>query len=170
MSTRAESPSRASYKAALAQLKAAHGTAKAAFVTRAQIAALHAKQADSPYAANRALATWSKLFVWGMSRGFVPRGDNPAREIDRYRESKNASAFSPPTKPPASAMRSRLGETVGLPYVVDENEAEGAKHAAKVENRLVKLDPFAVAAIRLLILTGARLREILDAEWSRRSI
>ena len=30
----------------------------------------------------------------------------------------------------------------------------------------MKLDPFAVAAIRLLILTGARLREILDAQWS----
>ena len=29
------------------------------------------------------------------------------------------------------------------------------------------LDPFAVAAIRLLILTGARLHEILDAQWSQ---
>ena len=29
----------------------------------------------------------------------------------------------------------------------------------------MKLDPFAVAAIRLLALTGARLREILDAQW-----
>jgi integrase len=27
------------------------------------------------------------------------------------------------------------------------------------------LDPFAVAAIRLLVLTGARLREILHARW-----
>ena len=30
----------------------------------------------------------------------------------------------------------------------------------------MKLDPFAAAAIRLLILTGARLREILHARWS----
>jgi integrase len=29
------------------------------------------------------------------------------------------------------------------------------------------LDPFAIAAIRLLILTGARLREILDAQWQQ---
>jgi integrase len=28
------------------------------------------------------------------------------------------------------------------------------------------LDPFAIAAIRLLILTGCRLREILDAKWA----
>jgi integrase len=27
------------------------------------------------------------------------------------------------------------------------------------------LDPFAVAAIRLLLFTGARLREILHAKW-----
>ena len=36
----------------------------------------------------------------------------------------------------------------------------------KPESRLRTLDPFAVAAIRLLILTGARLREILHAQWS----
>ena len=29
----------------------------------------------------------------------------------------------------------------------------------------MKLDPYAVAAIRLLVLTGARLREILHAKW-----
>ena len=45
------------------------------------------------------------------------------------------------------------------------NRRPKAKHAPKVENRHVKLDPFAVAAIRLLILTGARLREILHARW-----
>jgi integrase len=33
------------------------------------------------------------------------------------------------------------------------------------KNRRTALDPFAVAAIRLLVFTGARLREILHAEW-----
>src|SRR5208283_5991191 len=58
------------------------------------------------------------------------------------------------------------GETIGLSYSVDETK-RGAKHAPKAKNRRVKLDPFAIAAIRLLILTGARLREILDARWSQ---
>ncbi len=31
----------------------------------------------------------------------------------------------------------------------------------------MKLDPFAVAAIRLLILTGARLREIMHTKWDQ---
>src|SRR5580704_1155628 len=37
--------------------------------------------------------------------------------------------------------------------------------APKAESRVRTLDPYALAAIRLLILTGARLREILDAQW-----
>ena len=53
-----------------------------------------------------------------------------------------------------------------MPYVVDETRPN-AKHAPKADNRRVKLDPFAVGAIRLLILTGARLREILYAQWQR---
>src|SRR5271157_2348626 len=33
-------------------------------------------------------------------------------------------------------------------------------------NRLRKLDPFALAAIRVLMLTGARLREVLHMQWT----
>jgi integrase len=156
---------RVSYKAALARLKDAHGSAKAESVTRAQIATLHAKLATSPYVANRALSTWAKLFAWGMARGFVPKGDNPAREIDRYRESKRERFLTAEELARLGAALAE-GETAGLPYAVDATKAK-AKHAPKPENRLVKLDPFAVAAIRLLILTGARLREIMDAQWSQ---
>jgi integrase len=60
----------------------------------------------------------------------------------------------------------REGEMVGLPYFVDETKPT-AKHAAKVDNRRVKLDGHAAAAIRLLVPTGARLREILHAKWDQ---
>jgi integrase len=56
------------------------------------------------------------------------------------------------------------GETAGLPWQLDENKPK-ARHLAKEENRCTVLDPYAVAAIRLLILTGARPREILHARW-----
>jgi len=55
----------------------------------------------------------------------------------------------------------RLGETEGLPWQGEY----GSKHTPKEQNRRTVLDPFAVAAIRLLILSGARLREILHAQW-----
>jgi integrase len=47
-----------------------------------------------------------------------------------------------------------------------EPKATGkVKHAPKAENRFTKIDPGAAAALRLLIFTGARLREILNLEW-----
>ena len=47
---------------------------------------------------------------------------------------------------------------------MDETKPK-AKHLASPANRRTLVDPFALAAIRLLILTGARLREILHAKW-----
>jgi integrase len=55
-------------------------------------------------------------------------------------------------------------ETTGLPYSIDESNPK-AKHSPKLENRYRKFDRHGVAAIRLLMLTGARLREVLDAKW-----
>ena len=57
----------------------------------------------------------------------------------------------------------RLAENEGLPWETDGN----SKHLAREENRRAELDPFPEAAIRLLILTGARLREILHARWEQ---
>jgi integrase len=48
--------------------------------------------------------------------------------------------------------------------LVDETKPT-AKHAPKEKNRRTLIGPHAAAAIRLLILTGARLREILHLKW-----
>jgi integrase len=55
-------------------------------------------------------------------------------------------------------------ETIGLAWHADETKAT-AKHSPTPENRRRTLDPYAIAAIRLLLLTGARLREVLHARW-----
>jgi hypothetical protein len=47
---------------------------------------------------------------------------------------------------------------------VDETKPK-ANHAPKEENRRTVIGPHAAAAMRLLILTGARLREILHLRW-----
>ena len=60
----------------------------------------------------------------------------------------------------------REGETICLTYDVDDLKPN-AKHAPKADNRRAKLGLFAAAAIRLWILTGARLREILEAAFCR---
>lgn len=153
------------YAAGLARLRDAHGSLKAEALTRAQLAGLHSKMRETPYAANRALAAWAKMFAWAEGRGLVPEGHNPARRIERYRE-EGRERFLTPAELSRLGDALRLAETDGLPWEVDEAGPK-AKHLAKPENRRVKLDPFAVAAIRLLILTGARLREILNAQWSQ---
>ena len=150
---------------ALARLRAAHGAVKAEALTRAQVATLHAKMRDKPAAANRALAVWSKLYSWAGTRGLTSEGHNPARRIERYKE-QGRERFLSTDELGRIGDALRLAETEGLAYAVDESKPK-AKHAPKPDNRRVKIDPFAVAAIRLLLLTGARLREVLDAQWSQ---
>jgi integrase len=57
----------------------------------------------------------------------------------------------------------REAETVGVPWVIDESSPK-AKHVPK-DNRRTKVSPYATAALRLLLLTGCRLREILNLRW-----
>jgi integrase len=136
--------SRKSCVVSLDRLRAKYGGLKASAVTRAHVASLHASLADTPYAANRLLATVSTCFAWGVDNGLLPEGHvNPASRITRYREVKRERFLS-------TEELGRLGVAL-----------------REVEPRF---DPWAVAAIRLLLLTGARLREILDARWEQLDI
>ena len=139
------------------------GSKRVADVRRIDVARMHARMEDAPGAANRAIALISAIWNWAARRDEVERSNNPASGLERNREQAKERFLT-------SGELARLGaalakaETVGLPYAVDETKPK-AKHAPKAAKRRVKLDPFAVAAIRLLILTGARLREVLDAQW-----
>ena len=153
------------YRIALEELRRAHGALKATALTRSHVATLHFRMADRPYAANRAVAVWSKAFAWAASAGLVPEGQNPAKNIKKYRE-EGRERFLTSEDLARLGEALREGETVGLPYAVDETKPT-AKHAAKADHRRVKLDLYATTALRLLILTGARLREILHAKWEQ---
>ena len=95
----------------------------------------------------------------------IPEGHNPVKGLRKYRE-QGRERFLTVDELARLGVALAEGETVGLPYEIDETKPV-AKHAPKKDNRRVKLDPYAVAAIRLLILTGARLREILHAKWEQ---
>ncbi|MGI0525981.1 tyrosine-type recombinase/integrase [Rhizobium giardinii] len=109
-------------------------------VSRASIAQLHNELSATPYQANRLLAVLRKFFNWCEKNGF--RGDltNPALHVELYKERKRERFLSPI-------------ETAHLGEVLTDVEREG------------NASPFVVAAIRLLILTGGRLNEILSAKW-----
>jgi integrase len=109
------------------------------------------------------LAVVSSLYSFAAKRHFVPQGINPARGIEKYRENGRERFLG-------TEELSRLGEaireaeTIGLPYNIDTSKPT-AKHAPKEKNRRTVIGPHAATAIRLLILTGARLREILHLKW-----
>lgn len=148
-----------------AHVAPAIGTKRIVDVRRVDMARLHSKLADRPYEANRTLAVVSAVWNWAARRDEVEASANPCSGIERYPEQGRERFL---TSEDFARLGSALAEgvSIGLPYEVDETSPK-AKHAPKAEKRRVKLDPFAVAAIRLLILTGARLREILDAQWSQ---
>src|SRR5262249_26784164 len=58
----------------------------------------------------------------------------------------------------------REAETKGIPWDVDERKPK-AKHLPKIGNRFTRIGPSAAAALRLLLFTGCRLREILHLKW-----
>ena len=106
-------------------------------VQRKDIAALHHGLRDKPYQANRTLGVLSKMFSLAEVWGWRPDGSNPCRHVKRYKEHKRERFLS-------------LEETEQLGQVLREAEEE---------------IPSAVAAFRLLLLTGCRMSEIRDLRW-----
>jgi integrase len=151
------------YKTLLAlHILPAIGNVRIVDLRRADVARLHARLSDAPYSANRSLALISSIWNWASKGDEVAFADNPAKGIERNPERKRERFL---TREELGRLGDALreAETIGKAWEVDE-KAPGAKHIPK-EGRRTILDPHAAAAIRLLILSGARLREILHAKW-----
>jgi integrase len=139
------------------------GKRKAEKITTAEIQRLHSRHSRSPYQANRLLRVLSSLFSFAAKAHVVPIGFNPCRGIEHFpEEGRERYLTTPELAQIGEAIRE--AETVGLPYTVDETQPK-AKYAPKEGNRRTVIGPHAAAALRLLIFTGARLREILHLKW-----
>ena len=117
------------------------GTVRVADIKRSDILRFHSRLAGKPSTANYCVAMLSKLMSWCEDRGFRPEQTNPCRTIKKFRETKRQRYLT-------SEEFARLGR------VLDD-------FALRNEESL-----FSVAAIRLLLLTGARVSEILTLKWS----
>ena len=109
-------------------------------IQRSDIAALHHDMRDTPYQANRTLGVLSKMFNLAELWDLRPDGTNPCRHVKRFREEKRERFLS-------DVEYQRLGAAL------KEIEVGGSETAS------------AIAAVRLLMLTGCRLSEILKLLW-----
>ncbi len=124
-------------------LTPAFGTMPINAITRAVVRQAHVSWKSNPRAANHALAVLSKLMSWAEDeeQAYRSEGTNPCRRIERFAENKRERFLT-------EAELARLGQAL------DKAEAGNS------------VGSFAIAALRLLILTGARLNEILTLQWS----
>jgi integrase len=111
-----------------------------AAVTRADIASLHHALRQKPTAANRVLALLSKMFNLAERWGLRVDGTNPCRHVERFPERPRERFLS-------DDELARLGTVL-------KGAEEGGLASAE-----------AVAAIRLLLLTGCRVSEVLRLRW-----
>ena len=139
------------------------GSRRIVDIKRHDVGRLHSSLSDRPFRANRCLALISSIWTWASRRDEVQFGDNPAKGIERNPEHGRERYLTADEFARLGDVL-RIAETIGLPWSVDETKSK-AKNAPKPDKRRTIADPFAVAAIRLLVLTGARLREILHAKW-----
>lgn len=111
-------------------------------------------------AASHAVAWLSAMFGHARRLGLVKV--NPCLGVSKF-ASRKVERFLSTDELERLGEAMREGETTGIPWEPDPEKQ--TKHAPKPENRFVKLDAGAIAAIRLLLLTGARCGEILGLKW-----
>lgn len=143
-------------------VRPALGTTKADKVTGQAVARLHSRLSATPYQANRTLAVLASLYAFAGRRGLVPKGCNPTDGIERFRE-EGRERFLTLAELDKLGAAIRDAETVGIPWRATD-DGPTAKHRPKGDRRTV-IGPHAAAALRLLLFTGARLREILHLKW-----
>ena len=144
------------------------GARKVADVTAADVARLHRLMKSTPYLANRMLAMLGAFFTFAAREGVRARHENPAHDVDFYPERARERFLTP-------AEFARVGEALaraereGVPAAPEKRRRPKsratAKHRTKSWDAPIPANPVAVAAIRLLILTGCRRGEILALRW-----
>lgn len=108
------------------------------------------------------LAVIGSMYAYAGRVGIVREGTNPALGIDKFKESRR-ERFLTGQELERLGSAIREAETTGIPWIVDEDKPI-AKHTPKTK-RFTKIAPSSAAALRLLLFTGCRLREILHLRW-----
>jgi integrase len=134
-------------------------------ITRADVSRLHHELAATPYQANRVVMLLSKMFNLAEVWGERPEYSNPCRLVAKYKEKMRGRMLTPDELSRLMAVLDSYGADCVQPMPIASNVIPlwGATLNSVEASRA--LSPFAVAAIRLLIFTGARKGEVVNMRW-----
>lgn len=122
-------------------MKTKLGQLKLDELTRSDLVTLHSKMYLKKRTANKVLQLLSTLYREASIAGLISEGYNPTKGIKHYRIEARQNFLS-------------------------EQELEKIGTALKVAEEDGSENLYSIAAIRLLIFTGARLNEILSLRWT----
>lgn len=129
---------------------------------------LHRDLKETPYVANRVIAMLGAFFAFGEREHVKLKNGNPVRGIELYPERPRERFLTPDEFRRLGAALVKA-ESEGLPPVEQHKskrgKAKNQKHRPKSADTPVPANPYAIAAIRLLALTGCREGEILSLRW-----
>ncbi|GLS99481.1 integrase [Sphingobium jiangsuense] len=118
-----------------------------------------------PVTANRVVVAVRAVFNYAAAEELLAKEQNPVREVRLFDE-QAVERFLTIEELERLGTTLRLAETEGLPWTAPPRADRKAKHRRKPENQRTILGHDETAAIRLLLFTGLRLREILHARWA----
>jgi len=115
-------------------------TRKTANIEKLDIRDLRNSMKSNPYGANKTIAFLSAFFNWCEGQDIRENNSNPCKGLKKYKEKSHDRFLNP-------------SEQLMLAEALE----------ASVESDFY--NPYAVAAIRLLMFTGARKSEVLTLQW-----
>ena len=143
VAVRCKAKTEADYRQVIAKhIVPALGRQPALAVDHARVTELHHALRDTTVMANKVVDTLSRIYNAAEDKGRIPEGSNPCRLVMRNREEKRERFLTP-------------DELKRLGRALDEAVRGG------------RVSVYSVAAIRLLIVTGCRKREILHLRWEQ---
>ncbi len=146
------------------------GTRRVASITPADIAKLHRALRKTPYQANRILAQLGAFFTYAEQQGVRPKHTNPAHDVKFFPESEGRERFLSPAEVVKLGQALTKAEQEGLPPA-PRKRRKGPKSPATAKHTpktipVVPANPYAVNAVRFLLLSGWREGEALTLKWS----
>jgi integrase len=126
-------------------------------IASADVARFHASKSDTPIAANRCLSLMSHMFNMAERWGLRASRSNPCEHVAKYRERARERMLS-------AEELARLGSALvtgaaGYPSGLNLGHAPLRRKSPE--------DWRAIALVKLLIFTGARLSEVLGLRWDQ---